>query len=186
VDHTFSPSFYGGLEYFQRDIEFPFIMIDQTSPTPIYLTSKWDEKTSRGYLYWTPSDRISSTLEVFYEEFNRDATYGNPSGFSKMDVYRVPLSINYFHPTGFISGVKGTYLQQEGEFGYPDVGFAPGLDRFWVVDALVGYRLPKRLGTVTLEIRNLFDEAFSFQDSDPANPVTVPERVILGRFTISY
>jgi tetratricopeptide (TPR) repeat protein len=190
VDHAFSPSFYGGLEYFQRDIEFPFKMIVQ-NPPPLQtvsreLTSEWDEKTSRAYFYWTPTVRISTALEFFYESFDRGVTYGNPSGFSKMDLFRVPLSINYFHPSGLISGVKGTYLHQDGEFGNPADGFTPGSERFWVVDALVGYRLPKRLGAVTLEVRNLFDEAFSFQDSDPANPVTVPERVVLGRFTISF
>ena len=190
VDHTFSPSLYGGLEFFKRDIEFPFDMVTVDPPTfspvTVAMRSEWIEKTSRAYLYWTPSSKLSTALEVFHEDYDRDANFGNPSGFSKMDIYRVPLSVHYFHPEGLMAGMKGTYLEQEGEFGDPGYGFIPGSDRFWVVDAMVGYRLPKRLGVITLDVRNLFDASFQFQDSDPANPATVPERMVMGRITLSY
>lgn len=190
VDHTFLPSLYGGLEYFKRDIEFPFMMPYQSSPfsAPVFInqTSNWIEQVSRAYMYWTPTTCLATSLEVFYENFNRDTTFGNPSGISESDIYRVPLSIRYFHPSGFIAGTKGTYLEQEGVFGDPAHGFAAGSDRLWIMDALVGYRLPKRLGALTIEIQNLFDEKFSFKDTDPANPTTVSGRVILGRINISY
>ena len=55
-----------------------------------------------------------------------------------------------------------------------------------VVDAAVGYRLPNRFGFVTLEGRNLLDEEFKFQDTDPANPQIYPERLILARFTLAF
>jgi hypothetical protein len=149
-------------------------------------TSKWDEKTARAYLYWTPNSKLSTRLEIFYEHLNRDATFGNPSGIRKTDSYRVPMSLHYFHPGGLFATLKGTYLKQEGEFGDVGDGFLPGSDKFWVFDALVGFRFSKRLGIFTVEARNLFDEVFLFQDIDPANPATVPERAILGRVTISY
>lgn len=190
ADHTFSPSLYGGIEYFKRDIEFPFMRQEQLSPSPTLVfvrqTSRWVENTSRAYAYWAPNSFMAASLEFFHENYNRGTTYGNPSGISKTDIYRVPLSIRYFHPSGFIAGAKGTYLDQEGMFGDPDSGFVAGSDRFWVIDALAGYRLPKRFGMVTIEARNIFDKAFSFQDTDPANPATVPGRVIIGRITLSY
>lgn len=62
----------------------------------------------------------------------------------------------------------------------------PGDDRFWVVDAAIGYRLPKRWGLITLEARNLFDARFKFQDRDPANPLIYPERLIFARITLAF
>jgi tetratricopeptide (TPR) repeat protein len=190
LDYTFSPSLYGGLEYFKRDIEFPFMLPYQSSPVsvPVFIkqTSSWLEQTSRAYIYWAPNDRLTASMEVFHENYDRDTTFGNPSGISKTDIYRVPLSVRFFHPVGIIAGVKGTYFKQDGMFGEPETGFIPGDDRFWVIDASLGYRMPKRLGVFTLEMRNLFNETFSFQDTDPANPATVSDRMILGRIEISY
>jgi hypothetical protein len=59
-------------------------------------------------------------------------------------------------------------------------------DRFWVVDASIGYRLPKRLGIISVEAKNVFDEDFRFQDTDPANPDIYPKRLILGKITLAF
>jgi hypothetical protein len=58
----------------------------------------------------------------------------------------------------------------------------------------VGYRLPKRLGIVSLEVRNLLDEDFSYQDlnfitSEPfasSDIPFIPDRTILARITLSF
>ena len=63
---------------------------------------------------------------------------------------------------------------------------APGEDRFWVVDAFVGYRLPNRRGLLSLNADNLLDEDFRFQDIDPTNPSLFPERMISLRFTLAF
>ena len=80
-------------------------------------------------------------------------------------------------------------MDQDGEFVVP-VGFGSELqsgdDRFWVVDASVGYRLPKRFGIISLEAKNLLDKEFQFQDTDPGNPHILPSRLILFRFTLSF
>ena len=61
----------------------------------------------------------------------------------------------------------------------------PDRDTFWLVDASIGYRLPKRYGLISVEAKNLFDKNFRFQDMDPGNPLIVPERLIVIRFTLS-
>ena len=71
------------------------------------------------------------------------------------------------------------------------IKFGKDSEDFVVVDAAVGYRFPKRLGIVSLEVRNLFDEEFVFQDpninsTEPSNPRFVPERTVLGRLTLSF
>ena len=78
-------------------------------------------------------------------------------------------------------------MNQKGEFGLglADNQTEKDSDNFWIVDASLGYRLPKRYGIVSLGVLNLFDEEFNFQDTDPALPQIAPERTVLLRFTVS-
>ena len=73
------------------------------------------------------------------------------------------------------------------------VGGAEGDENFFVVDLGIGYRLPKRIGRVSLEVSNLFDEGFQFQDDSyrqigvaPAVGPYIPERQILARLTLNW
>lgn len=63
----------------------------------------------------------------------------------------------------------GTFVDQEAEFDLiPDFPEKRGQDRFWVADASIGYRLPNRYGIVSINIKNVLDEQFQFQQSfDP-------------------
>jgi outer membrane receptor protein involved in Fe transport len=71
-------------------------------------------------------------------------------------------------------------------------------DTFFVVDAFVGYRIPRRAGVISLEATNLLDSGFNFQDdnfrtsaatSELGNvraPMYVPERAVFARLTLSF
>ena len=69
---------------------------------------------------------------------------------------------------------------------FDPIAFAPGEDRFSIVDAFISYRLPKRRGLLSLNADNLLDEHFSFQDIDPTNPSLFPERLVSFRFTLAF
>jgi hypothetical protein len=62
----------------------------------------------------------------------------------------------------------------------------PGSDQFWVVDASLSYRLPKRYGIIKIGVKNAFDRDFQFQDTDPANPSITPERVATATITLAF
>ena len=64
--------------------------------------------------------------------------------------------------------------------------FTPRSEHFWVFDAAIGFRLPKRYGIVSIETKNLFDTGFKFLDTDPGNPIFIPSRMILGRITLNF
>ena len=51
---------------------------------------------------------------------------------------------------------------------------------------MLGYRLPKRRGVLSLNVANLFDKDFRYQDIDPENPSVVPERFAYFRFTLAF
>ena len=107
-------------------------------------------------------------------------------GILEVDTHRIPLGISFFHLVGFNARLKAIYIDQEGEFEDVSGVVVPGDDQFLVIDASVGYRLPKRWGLITVEARNLFDKSFKFQDTDPANPVIYPQRFIFGKFTLAF
>ena len=50
----------------------------------------------------------------------------------------------------------------------------------------LGYRFPERFGLITLVAKNIFDEKFNFQDTDPGNPSISPERLILFNFSLFF
>jgi hypothetical protein len=78
-------------------------------------------------------------------------------------------------------------VEQDGEFDGP-VAVEPGSDSFLVVDAIVSYRLPRRMGTISLEGTNLLDEEFQFQEIDQSffSPRYVPELQVRLRLSLSF
>jgi outer membrane receptor protein involved in Fe transport len=181
IDQKFSSAFHGGLELSEREMEVSRIMITTNQVQDF----DWREQLGRVYLYWTPWDWLTLNSEYQFERFDRDPEYTGVEDFMEIQTHRIPLGISFFHALGFSARLKATYVDQKGEFGNLSGGFVQERDRFWVADASIGYRLPRRWGIITVEARNLFDEEFKFQDTDPANPSIYPERLILAKFTLS-
>ena len=146
----------------------------------------WKEDLARIYLYWTPQRWLAFSAEYQFERFKRDLDYTGADNLHKIETHRFPFAVSLFDSLGFSSQIKATYIDQEGEFGNRSYGVTSGDDQFWIVDAFIRYRLPKRWGFITLEARNLFDEDFHFQDTDPAQPVIYPELLILTRLTLAF
>jgi outer membrane receptor for ferrienterochelin and colicin len=128
---------------------------------------------------------LSFNAEYMYERFKRDNDF--TFGVKKVTTHRVPLGINFFHPSGLSASLKATYFNQDGDFGegYGGGTFVSGDDEFWVVDAAVRYRLPKRYGFITVGVTNLFDKTFKYFDTDFANPMIQPDRTVFARITLA-
>ena len=77
--------------------------------------------------------------------------------------------------------IRGDRVEHVGAAG--DVTIEQGAT---VIDLGVAYRLPGRHGLITLNLNNVFDEEFRFQDLDPENPSIFPERFLSLRFTLAY
>jgi len=181
VDQNFSTTVHGGLEFSRRDMEVPFLNVNsgQVGETDEI------EQLARAYLYWTPHRWLALSLEYQFERFDTDPEAPRDE-IVEINTHRLPLKISFFHPLGFSAWMKATHVNQKGEFGNSSAGIVSGDDQFWVIDASIGYRFPKRWGLITLEARNLFDEEFNFQDTDPANPLIYPDRLILVKITLSF
>ena len=102
-------------------------------------------------------------------------------------IRRLPIEIRLFEPFGGMARIKATYISQNGRFANSAKrAILSGNDDFWVVDASLGYRLPRRLGIVSIEVRNLFGTRFSFQDSEADNSPVARARVMLGKLVMEF
>jgi tetratricopeptide (TPR) repeat protein len=191
IDQKFSPELFGGLEFSKRDVS----IFPATGP---FAEINFEERQGRAYLYWMLFNWTAATAEYYYVRLSD--TPADPGIIqpppSQSSTHRVPLGINLYLPWGFFSKLKATWIDQDGIFRNlsildPVTGApckCPGGDQFWLADAVIGYRLPKRWGIFTIEAKNLFDKTFRFQDpaTIPTYPFIQPERVIYTKLTLSY
>ncbi len=190
VDQKFSETVFGGVELSRRDLDVPIL-----GPTlDVIRKEDRDEKLLRAYSYWTPCPYLALSAEYQYEKIERDFIPGavdltllTPA---ETRTHSVPLGINAFHPSGLFLTLQATYFDHEVDFPNLAGGTDTSSDNFWIADISVGYRLPKRYGIASLTVKNLFDEDFSFQDTDlagePRLPSIQPDRSIVGRLTLSF
>lgn len=184
IDRTFSADWYGGLQFFHRDLEVPYNDLTLLG-LPEQKEDDWQENIGSAYLYCAPAGWLSLGLEYYYEHYSHDQWEGL-LGIQDLKTHRVTPRAQVFHPSGMIGGLQASYIDQKGDFGTRDVGFAEENDQFWVVDLSFGYRIPKRYGIFTVEIKNLLDEPFKFVNTDPANPRFLAEQQIIARLTVAF
>jgi hypothetical protein len=190
VDQKFSQSLFAGAELFYRDLEVPYFdnIAPPREPSDFKLEeADWEEYVGRAYLYWTPHEWLALRGEYQYEKFDRDKEF--TFGIKEVRTHRFPLGINFFHPSGLSAGLQATYYDQDGDFETIEAeagDFTSGDDRFWLVDAAINYRLPKRYGFLRFGVRNLFDEEFEFADTDIDNPHIQPDRFFFATVTLAF
>jgi outer membrane receptor protein involved in Fe transport len=176
------------LELSQRDFD-RTVLRPFGPPGSVSQSVATSERSQHAYLYWMPYNRLSVSAE--YEHGRYHSGTSQLFGFSDMSLERVPIEVRYFAPLGVAASLRAAHVRQEGVFSrtpLPGGGatLAPGQDSFWVFDASLGYRLPNRRGIVALNVENLLDEQFRFQDIDPFNPRIMPERLVSLRFTVAF
>jgi tetratricopeptide (TPR) repeat protein/opacity protein-like surface antigen len=183
ADQKITDTLFAGVEYSQRDLDVPVVTVFGGESR--YSRWDWTERQGRAYISWTPDPRLALSADYLYEHQDREAWT-----LKEVTTNRVPLSARFFHPSGLFATATGTWFDQSGQFFYN--GQSPtqdtptsGSDEFWIFDASAGYRLPNRWGIVSIEGRNLFNQSFQYQDTDPARPIIQPGRTVYFKVTIS-
>ena len=184
IEQELSAKLFVGYQAESRDIDRP---LGTTPPATDTLQTALQERAQKAYLYWMPLDELSVTAGYEHGRYSSEPI--RLFGYSHMKTERLPLEVRYFARGGFAIGARASHVEQSGEF-QTDLAFSPtlaaGADRFVVLDAFVGYRLPNRRGLLSLNADNLLDESFQFQDVDPTNPSLFPERLVSLRFTLAF
>jgi tetratricopeptide (TPR) repeat protein len=174
-----------GLEVTHRDVVGPLFF-------PLSGEVEFWERTEDaflGYAYWTPTNRLALSVHYEYEDVSSDLNGFFGLGPALVRTRSLPMQIRYFDPTGFFGGLTGTFVDQT--VRDTPLGFDREDESFWVVDLELGYRLPKRRGILSLEIRNLLDESFLYQDRnflaiEPVPARYIPDRSIVGKISLSF
>lgn len=185
IDQKLARDTFAGIEVSKRDLKVPFLDLADDGASLVNREADWKEYGGLAYVLWTPSPRFAVSADYRFDRFDRDERFG--AGFTKLDTHRFAVGMSFFGRSGLTASLTPTYWQQEGEFeGFFDHTAArSGSDKFWTVDATVGFRLPKRYGFVTAGATNLFDEEFRFFEVDASNPTIQPDRTFFVRVTLA-
>jgi tetratricopeptide (TPR) repeat protein len=165
LDQRFGNRVFAGLEATQRDLEVPKVSGTTTLTVSRYESQR--ELAHRLYVYWMPIDRVSFAAEYFFENLSRDregfADFNFPD---RVKTHRAPFTVGYYDPGGVFARLRGTYYDQLVVQATSLTTTTELTDDFWVTDLELGYRLPRRLGIASLEVRNLFDKEFLYEGVD--------------------
>src|SRR5437879_4083128 len=127
------------------------------------------------------------SLEYQLERIDRPQDFSGPEALLNPMTDRVPIKVRFFHTSGLTIGAATSYVRQAGLFsvdlGSPTFGRR---DSGWVSDLFVDYRLPRRLGILSLGAKNLFDKSMDFLETDPTSPRLVTGRLLFARARFEF
>ncbi|MEP6880122.1 MAG: TonB-dependent receptor, partial [Nitrosospira sp.] len=156
---------YGGLEASARNLNVPIffdgdVNDQKENASKFRLFEKQQESLYRAYLYWLPSQYWIARGEFQFERYTRPVEGRNGNEPNRIETLSVPLSLDYFNPNGIFTKFTMTYLRQ----GLERQGIDEGPRDSYLLDAVLGYRLPGRRGILSLEGRNLLNEELFYRN----------------------
>ncbi|MEW8647018.1 MAG: FecR domain-containing protein [Candidatus Thiodiazotropha endolucinida] len=199
------PSLTAGIRGLYREGETPFELIDINTFTESVIDVEFDESSANAWLNWSPQRYLSFSLEYDFSKLDSATNVSSteysgisPDGVVELETHRLPIGVNYYHPSGYIVNVTSTYINQKGVFQASTFDDPPqnAEDRFWITDLLVSYRLPEKYGLISLGVKNVFDEEFDFEDRNSYDSLAVEtsaspssfssERTVFGQISFSF
>ncbi|RIL10407.1 MAG: hypothetical protein DCC75_04415 [Proteobacteria bacterium] len=127
-----------------------------------------DQDLVNAYYYQVFSKQWVGTADWQYSMVERT----DPDLYQEYETNKLRFGLRYFDPTGLFTFCQGTWRDQDvtgGDF------FESGGDTFWVFDLGIGYRIPKRHGSIQLKITNIFDEEFNYDQTLGLEEVVRPD-----------
>jgi outer membrane receptor protein involved in Fe transport len=148
-----------------------------------------DEHNYFGILHWTFATETVAALSFEDDRFSWAATVPTDDPVDLRTrttavALRTALGVHWF------GEATTRYVDQRvtRQAGSP----APaGKETFATTDIALGYRFPRRRGTMTLSVQNLFDQTFSYQDNnfrtnEAVWPLYTPARTIVYKVVLSF
>ncbi len=180
-----------GIDFSRRDLSEPVPVFGRDLTIVGTVREHRTEDIVHGYIYWTPAAEWAVSGEVKFDRYYKEK--GPPTNSPRRaDTISVPLSVGFFHPNGAFAGVSATFVSQDVD-RQPGSVLAEGEDKFFVFNAMIGYRLPHRLGLVSLEASNMVGKKFKFQDEsyrwfEDASFISpyLPEHTVIGRVSLNF
>jgi tetratricopeptide (TPR) repeat protein len=197
VDQEFGHGVYGGLSILRRDLTIPEAACNRADPfagcasqvaTGIAERSS-DETLRSAYVHGTLGRRISASVEYTMKKQEFDFTQISPVGLFEdfVRTERIRPGVRLFLPNGIFAGATATFYDQRvDQFDNLRSSRRTVVDsKFAVLDARVGYKLPKRYGSILLEALNLSDREFSFY-LRATEEMVLPARTLVLKANFTY
>ncbi len=159
---------YVGLETFKRDINVPGFIFDFEVDDFTLQREDLSEKFTNLYAY-IPFENWSFGVNFEKETFDRKFLFELSEQIIDLTTKRVKFNLTYFHPKGFRFSLQPIYVEQDGDFINRFFEEFSGDDDFWIVNTSFGYRFNYLDALLSLEVNNLLDKDFNYQDTDPFN-----------------
>jgi len=176
-DAKITTRIFAGIEWSRRQLKFPIM-----GTTPSEETSR--DTVARSYVDWIITDRVSLNAEAQWERLVGDPTA--LVSFKDLSLFKLPVQFRYYDPSGIFALLGATFVYENGHFFEFDGTPLKGDDTFAVIDTGVGWRVPGRNVVASLQITNLFNSGFRFQDAAIDRPTLFPHRVVWGRLTFTF
>jgi tetratricopeptide (TPR) repeat protein len=181
VDTKLSESTRAGLEFGGRNLDVPLTNVDQTIQF-----DGWRERQATLYAHQLLGDSAVISGRLRYSRFDRLEISRGLELFTYVDTMELPVSARIFAANGLWLQLAATHVRQRGQFTNPAQELFNATEHFGVVDAAVGYRLPRRTGDAWLECTNIGNTGFRFQDVGVERPRYVPERRCLFHLALTF
>lgn len=182
LDRRLGARLSAGGEVSLRKLKFPAF----DAETGALIDTDRSERQLRAYVYSTPAQWAAVSTIYQLDRLSRDPQGNNEGLLARSLTHRIAAEGRVFATYGAFGSLRATFVDQDGRFQNAQQVVEAGADRFWTLDASVGYRLPRQRGVAAVEIRNLFDHAFRFQDISPEEPTIIPARQVLARLTVAF
>ncbi len=181
VDHSFSKTLKISIEPSWRSLNIP--NINNNTSTSF---DEFDEQAIRAYLYFIINSKFTLSTEYFYENFKSATNNINNTTPQNLVTSRIPITLNYSNPFGINIQLISSYIDQK----YTKQNKKRQTDNFWVTDFLISYRFRKRVGIISLGIKNVFNRKFNFYDLEynglSRTPFIQPEQSIFTKLSFSF
>jgi tetratricopeptide (TPR) repeat protein len=190
IDQKFSSTAFAGGEISVRRVKVPFL--DHTN---VWEEAEWREKAARVYLNkaFGPADtpvlsnwQVATSVEYQLEEIERPAFLVGPEGIENVETDQIPFAVRVFNSGGVTLGATARYVRQGGVFVSPNGTQIPETSSAWIGDLFFDYRLPRRLGVVSVGAKNLFDRSIDLFETDPTFLTVPSRRFVYARVRVSF
>ena len=180
LDHKISTKAFTGIEFTRRDLKVP-----QGFSDPLAFFD-WQERSHTAYVSVLPAPWIAVNAAFRYEDIRRVPEFSGLDDLIRARTQRMPVTISLITSPESSVRLRITPVRQSGTFLHPDFSPFEGESSFTVVDATATYHLPKRYGTITAGVQNLFDKRAPFQETDISAPTLTPRRFVFARLSLAF
>ena len=193
VDGRLADNLYWGADAKHRQLSVAYTIGATTPGGGMIREFDAREWSAGSYLSWAASDNMAFNLDYRYETLDQDAdgALNTEEGLENLTTQQLRFGAKGFLSEGWTAELATSWVDQAYDAapppGPPEPGFsASGGDQFINVDAALRYRMPRRLGELSLEVRNVLDSDFEYIERDRSNPSFYTERFVFARFSLSF